>query len=315
MILLLTALLIELVVGWPQWLYARIKHPVVWIGSLITLMERHLNKSYKSDCYRRLAGAMTTLCVVTICTGIGWAISNVLPHSTIGFIVEATLASSLLASRSLYEHVRAVAYPLSEGNLAAARKALSHIVGRDTSQLEESGIAAAAIESLAENASDGVFAPLCWGLVFGLPGITAYKAINTLDSMVGHRSDRYAAFGFFSAKLDDIANLLPARLSALLIAFAGGSLMRLGSIAQDATKHRSPNAGWPEGAMAYALKIKLSGPRSYNGRLTHEPWINEGAPTPSAITLSNSLRIYQRTLLYTLLLLIGFSLLLKAYTV
>ena len=308
---MLVGLLIELVAGWPQWLYARIKHPVVWMGSLITLMDSYLNKPHKTYRYRQIAGTVTTCCVVSISTGIGWTISNVLPDSTIGFIVEATIASSLLATRSLYEHVKAVADPLSVGNLSKAREALSHIVGRDTSVLDESGMAAAAIESLAENASDGVFAPLCWGLLFGLPGIAAYKAINTLDSMIGHRSHQYAAFGFFAAKLDDIANLLPARLTALLIAFAGGSVLRLRWIAQDAEKHRSPNAGWPEGAMAYALQIKLSGPRTYGDTMTQEPWINEQAALPDANSLKDSLQIYQRTLLctLTLLLLVGVSML------
>ncbi len=308
-VLMLVGLLIEIAAGWPQWLYARIQHPVVWIGSLISLMDRHLNNPHKTYRYRQIAGTMTTLCVVAVCTSIGWIISSALPDSIIGFIVEAIVVSSLLATRSLYEHVKAVADPLMQGNVTDARTALSYIVGRDTSLLDESGIAAAAIESLAENASDGVFAPLCWGLVFGLPGIAAYKAINTLDSMIGHRSDKYAAFGFCSAKLDDIANLLPARLSALLIAFAGGSLMRLSSVARDAAKHRSPNAGWPEGAMAYALRIKLSGPRTYSGIVTQEPWINEQSPPPSTLSLGSSLWIYQRTVLCTFVLLVSASLL------
>lgn len=301
---MLAALLIELLIGWPDWVYKRIKHPVVWMGSLISLMDRWLNGAQKSDRERRLGGLVTTLVVVTFSTCIAYAIHALLPANTAGFIIEAIIVASLLASRSLYEHVNAVAAPLSESNMQKAREALSHIVGRDTTSLEESGIAGAAIESLAENSSDGVFAPLFWGLIFGLPGITAYKAINTLDSMIGHRSEKYQAFGYVAAKLDDVVNLIPARLSALLIAIAGGSVHKLMAISQDAKKHRSPNAGWPEGAMAYALRVRLSGPRTYDDVVTHEPWINEHSPLPNAAALARSLHIYKRALMLTVVLMV-----------
>jgi len=303
-VLMLLALLIELAAGWPRWLFTRIKHPVVWIGSLIAWLDNSLNNTHRSHLSRQLAGALTTLVVVTTSVGIACVISDFLPDNITGFIIEALIASSLLASRSLYQHVNAVASPLSDGDHGRAREALGHIVGRETSPLAEPGIAGAAIETLAENASDGVFAPLFWGLLLGLPGITAYKAINTLDSMIGHRSDKYLAFGFCSAKLDDIVNIIPARLSAVLIAIAGGSLLRIGSIARDAGRHRSPNAGWPEAAMAYALRIRLSGPRTYNDKVTDEPWINEQSPLPQSRDLDRSLQIYARSLLLTLILLL-----------
>ncbi|MFK7861588.1 MAG: cobalamin biosynthesis protein [Granulosicoccus sp.] len=198
--LMLMALLIELAVGWPDRLYVRIRHPVVWMGSLISVMERLLNDAGKTYRLRQMAGAVTTLIVVIVSVGVACVISYVLPDTIAGYLNEAVVASSLFASRSLYQHVNAVALPLLAGDDTKACEALSHIVGRNTSTLEETGIAGAAIESLAENASDGVFAPLFWGLLFGLPGITAYKAINTLDSMIGHRNERYLAFVFCSMR-------------------------------------------------------------------------------------------------------------------
>lgn len=304
--LMLAALLIELAIGWPAWLFAVIKHPVVWMGSLIGQLEKRLNAAEASDTHRSLMGLVTSVCVILASIGIAVIISTVLPNNIAGFLAEAVVASSLLASRSLYQHVNAVATPLIAGNQADARCALSHIVGRDTTELQESAMAGAAIESLAENASDGVYAPLFWGLLFGLPGIAGYKAINTLDSMIGHRTPRYLAFGVFAAKLDDLVNLIPARLSALLMSSMGGSYRSLFVIAGDARKHRSPNAGWPEGAMAYALGIRLSGPRIYNNVVSDEPWLNESGADACALDIKRALHLFVKTLGVTIVLLVLF---------
>ncbi|MFK7994582.1 MAG: adenosylcobinamide-phosphate synthase CbiB [Granulosicoccus sp.] len=303
-LLMLLALLLELLVGWPGWLYARIKHPVVWMGQLITWMDNGLNNAGKSHRSRQLAGAVTTLTVVAVSTGVACVVSYCLPDNALGYLVEIMVVSSLFATRSLYEHVNAVAIPLSAGNVSDARTALSHIVGRDTNSLEEPGIAGAAIESLAENASDGVFAPLFWGLLLGLPGVAAYKAINTLDSMIGHRNETYRAFGVVAARLDDAANVIPSRLSAVLIAVAGACVHRMAAVASDAKTHRSPNAGWPEGAMAYALNIRLSGPRTYQNTVSDEPWLNASAALPQVVDLQRGLRIYGAAIGLTLLLLV-----------
>ncbi len=208
----------------------------------------------------------------------------------------------------MHEHVEAVAVPLDAGDLPGARRAVSMIVGRDPSQLDGTGVARAALESLAENSSDGIVAPLFWGVLLGLPGIAAYKAINTLDSMIGHRTPRHEAFGWASARTDDWVNLIPARLTGVLFAFASGRPRRaLAVMRRDARAHRSPNAGWPEAAMAGALGVRLSGPRIYGDRVSAEPWLNAGAPDPGPADLRQGLALYRRgmVLLAALFLLVA----------
>jgi len=204
----------------------------------------------------------------------------------------------VVALRSLHDHVAAVANPLLGGDIAAARGAVSRIVGRDPAALDEAGIARAAIESLAENTSDGIVAPVFWGAVFGLPGILGYKAINTLDSMIGHRSERHEAFGWAAARIDDVANFIPARLTGFLfVLLAPRRSEALSCMTRDARRHRSPNAGWPEAAMAGALGVRLSGPRIYHGKTTDEPWLNEGARDPHPADIVGGLTIYRRAML------------------
>ena len=294
--LMLGAWAIEAAVGWPNWLFARIRHPVVWLGWLISAFERALNRRRWPHRVRYVAGVATTMIVLITATGVAYLIAGATPNTVLGYAIDAIIASSLLASRSLYEHVAAVATALSAGELSRARTAVSKIVGRDPARLDGSGIARASLESLAENASDGVVAPLFWGTVFGLPGIAVYKAINTLDSMIGHKNERYAAFGGFAARLDDIANLVPARLTGLL--FAAASLKRnaFAVMFRDAPCHRSPNAGWPEAAMAGGLGVRLSGPRAYGAEVTNEPWLNGGAGDPDAATLRRGLMVYVRAM-------------------
>lgn len=293
--LMLLALVIEAAFGWPKPLFRAIRHPVVWIGSLIRILDKNLNRRRYSAQKRRLHGVLAAAVVVMTITAIAMLISNSLPATSWGLATEAMIASSLLASRSLYQHVLAVAEPL-ETDLPAARKAVSHIVGRDPSQLDSAGVARASIESLAENASDGIVAPVFWGTLFGLPGIAAYKAINTLDSMIGHHGARYGAFGWASAKLDDAVNYVPARITALLILLGSGSLAAGRVVRADASLHRSPNAGWPEAALAGALEVRLSGPRSYQGVATDEPWVNGGCPDPDAESIRTGLRYYVQAL-------------------
>lgn len=276
------ALAIEAAFGWPDWLYRLVRHPVVWIGSLIRFLEQRLNRAAFSHRARYLLGALVSVLVIAVTAATAFTISRLIPNTLWGAALEALIASSLLASRSLYTHVAAIVAPLKAGDLEGARHHVSMIVGRDPSGLDEPAIARAGLESLAENASDGVIAPLFWGALFGLPGIAAYKAINTLDSMIGHRSDRYAAFGGFAARLDDVANWVPARITGFLIALPAWSRGAVSTMLRDAGKHRSPNAGWPEAAMAGALGVRLSGPRVYGASVSAEPWLNEGAPDPGA---------------------------------
>jgi len=281
--LALLAMLVEVAVGYPRPLFARIGHPVTWIGSLIAALERRWNVVTRTPAQRRKGGqaVVAVLLLGSAVTG-GIALLIVPLHSIAGLIVLAVLCSSLIAQRSLHDHVAAVATALETGGLEAGRRAVSQIVGRDPDRLDESDVCRAAIESLAENFSDGIVAPVLWLAALGPAGGIAYKAINTADSMIGHMNDRYVDFGRAAAILDDWINLPASRLSALLVAAsaltqAGASAKAaLAAIRRDAKHHRSPNAGWPEAAMAGALGISIAGPRHYSGVLTEDREMNEG---------------------------------------
>ncbi|MEM1037068.1 MAG: adenosylcobinamide-phosphate synthase CbiB [Pseudomonadota bacterium] len=290
---------LEIICGWPNWLYKRIRHPVVWFGSLVSVAERALNRKTWAHQTRYIAGMISTVSLVGVATIMAWGIAKLLPQNWWGVAIEVLIASSLIASRSLYTHVAAVAKPLMSNDLEKARNAVSMIVGRDPTQLDEAGIARASLESLAENTSDGVTAPLFWGALFGLPGLVAYKAINTLDSMTGHRNDRYAAFGGFAARLDDVANFIPARVTGALIALTSLKPTAFKTMFDDASKHRSPNAGWPEAAMADGLSVRLSGPRSYDDQITTDPWLNSDGRDPDANDIEAGLKLYRRSLALT----------------
>ncbi len=212
----------------------------------------------------------------------GAVVEAALRHIAFGNVLIGLVASVLIAQRSLYQHVSRVRSAFADGGLAEARKAVSMIVGRDPDQLDEAGVCRAAIESCAENFSDGVVAPAFWLALLGLPGLVAYKAINTADSMIGHRTPRYEYFGWAAARLDDLVNLIPARLSGLLLAAVAPVAKRSAAVAfqtmwRDAAKHRSPNAGWPESAMAGALGVALAGPRRYGERIVDDPFLNAEA--------------------------------------
>lgn len=290
-IAMLVALGIEAVLGWPGALYHRCGHPVTWLGALIAALDRRWNCGGR----RRLKGAAAAALVIGLAGAAGALVQAVLPAGICGAVLAGVVAWPLVAARSLHDHVAAVARPLAAGDLEGARAAVAMIVGRDPLALDEPGVARAALESLAENASDGVIAPLFWGAVAGLPGIAAYKAINTLDSMIGHRTARHGDFGWAAARIDDVANLIPARLTALLVALAGGRFRTAWRVVQrDARHHRSPNGGWPEAAMAGALGVRLSGPRIYADRVAAEPWLNAGAGDPGAAELWRGLAVYRR---------------------
>jgi len=287
----LVALLIDVAMGWPDALYRRISHPVVWIGRLIEALDRRWNRGR----HRIARGALAVVVVVVAAVLPALlAVWLLMPLSAGPFILGA-LAWPLVAARSLDAHVAAVARPLASGDIAGARQAVSMIVGRDLPEDDAVPIARAALESLAENSSDGVIAPLLWAAVAGLPGIAAYKAINTLDSMIGHRSPRHELFGRVAARLDDLVNLPASRLTGLLFVLASGSGRAFRVMLRDAGRHRSPNAGWPEAAMAGALGVRLSGPRSYHGVETPEPWLNAEARDPDAADLSRGLGIYRQS--------------------
>ncbi|MGR3639723.1 adenosylcobinamide-phosphate synthase CbiB [Alterinioella nitratireducens] len=263
--LLIAALLLDGVMGEPKWLWARVPHPAVLMGRLIGWCDTRFNDG------TRARGALVLAALVLAAGLAGWLIAA-LP---LGWLWSMLLAAILLAQRSLVTHVRAVADGLRYG-VNPGRRAVTMIVGRDTSALDESGVARAAIESAAENFGDGVVAPAFWFLVAGLPGILIYKLVNTADSMIGYRTPRHEAFGWAAARLDDVLNYIPARLTAGLIALAFWSARAVDVTLQDARLHRSPNAGWPEAAMAGVLDVALSGPRSYHGEMREFPFVNAG---------------------------------------
>lgn len=295
---MVVAMAVDALLGWPSWLFAWIGHPVTWLGRLIGAIDSGWNRSADPPALRRAAGFAGASLVIAISVAIGWVLQSLLPWGWVQIALVGVLAWPLVALRSLHDHVAAVATPLRAGDIAAARDAVSRIVGRDPAALDEAGIARATIESLAENASDGIVAPVFWGALFGLPGILGYKAINTLDSMIGHRSERHEAFGWAAARIDDVANLIPARLTGVLFALlAPRRLEALSCMTRDARRHRSPNAGWPEAAMAGALGVRLSGPRIYHGSITNEPWLNKGARDPLAADIGAGLTVYRRAML------------------
>lgn len=292
------AMAVDALLGWPAWLFARIGHPVTWLGRLIGAVDDGWNRSSDPSGLRRAAGVVGAVLVIALAVVAGWAIQAALAPGWLRAVLLGILAWPLVALRSLDDHVAAVADPLASGDIAHARVAVSQIVGRDPAMLDEAGIARATIESLAENASDGIVAPVFWGALFGLPGILGYKAINTLDSMIGHRTERLEAFGWAAARIDDLVNLIPARLTGILFVLLAPRRTEAWScMLRDARRHRSPNAGWPETAMAGGLGIRLSGPRIYHGHTANEPWLNEGARDPDAADIRGGLKLYRRAML------------------
>ena len=309
------AIIIERTWGYPSLLLKTLGHPVMWFGALIALLDRSLNKPEKSAVERRDAGVFAIAVLLLVVLVASLLLTFIVRSLPFGWVVEALLASTLLAQKQLGEAVAAVAEAL-RSSLAEGRLAVSPIVGRDPENLDEAGVARAAIETLAENASDGVVAPLFWLMLFGLPGIALYKALNTADSMIGHKTERYREFGWASARFDDLANLVPARLTAGLIVVAtffvrGASPSRAWAAARrDAPKHRSPNAGWPEAAMAGALSFSLGGPRSYSGELVDLPAMGEGRRDLNAEDIESALALYRAKLNVMLVLVVIVALLL-----
>lgn len=302
------ALLFERLIGYPNWLYSLIRHPVVWVGWIILLLDKLLNKPSHSSETRKLNGALALLFLLFITLALAMLFTSFTRSFTGGPLIEALIASSLLAQKSLYTFVKAVADAL-DVSLAAGREAVRHIVGRDPDALSESEISKAAIESLAENTSDGVIAPLFWMALFGIPGALIYKSINTADSMIGYKSEKYWAFGWAAAKLDDVVNYPASRLTAmLLIASATCSRKWTGkeairAMSRDAPHHVSPNAGWPEAAMAGGLGITLGGPRAYQNQPVDLATMGHGRTHLTSGDVRSALKLYSRTLTLTALIL------------
>src|SRR5580704_1566876 len=311
--LALLAMMIELCAGYPQALLRAIGHPVTWIGRLIAALDRLLNRDTADAYRRRCAGAIAVLLLLAVVVAIAFVIERELLRLPFGLFAVAVIASTLIAQRSLHQHVADVAAALEQSGVIAGRAAVAKIVGRDTDALDAAGVARAAIESLAENFSDAIVAPVFWMAVAGLPGAAIYKAINTADSMIGHLNKRYAAFGWAAARLDDLINLPASRLSALFLIAAAATARGFNvstawrATWRDAARHRSPNAGYPEAAIAGALGLALAGPRIYDGVAVDDAVMGSGRRAADAQDIRRALKLYRRAdaALIVLLALIG----------
>lgn len=294
-------------------------HPVRVLGGAIGFLDRKLNRSNRSETSRKLRGALAAIVTIALAGGFGWLIDWAARALPFGWIWELLLVTSLLAQRSLFDHARAVLRPLAVDDLAGARAAVAHLVGRDPESLDRHGVARATVESLAENYSDGVLAPAFWYLVLGLPGLCAYKAINTLDSMIGYRTPRHASFGMVSARVDDLANWIPARIAAGTIVLAAiftpsaKPFAALRAALRDAPRHRSPNAGWPEAAFAGALGLALAGPRRYAGKVVQDAWMGDGRARLEPADLRRALGLFAASCLVQLGIVTGVAVLIAQF--
>lgn len=297
--LLTLALALEAVVGYPDAVFRLIGHPVTWIGWLIGKLDAALNRDPLAPWHRRVHGVLALVAVMVSAAGVAYLLQRVLLTLSVGWIVVVIVAASLIAQRSLYRHVADVADALERGGLATGRIAVAKVVGRNPATLDEAGICRAAIETLAENFSDGVVAPAFWFVIGGLPGMMAYKAANTADSMIGHRTPRHEAFGWAAARFDDLVNLPASRLAACLLVMAATLKPRAAPVAaaravrRDAWRHRSPNAGWCEAAMAGALGLKLAGPRIYGDVIVDDAWMGVGRAAATVADIRAALSLYR----------------------
>ncbi len=291
----------DALLGEPGWLYRRLPHPVVAIGAVIGWADRRFNRASDNPARRRRQGVLVAFFLVLGAFLLGWGLQALLLALPGGPLWLGLVMSTLIAQRSLYAHVGDVASALELSGIEGGRIAVARIVGRDPERLDEAGVSRAAVESLAENFSDGIVAPVFWGLLLGLPGILAYKTLNTADSMIGHKTSRHLAFGWAAARADDWANLPASRLSALLLALAaffqrGADVSAaIRAVWRDAKRHKSPNAGWPEAAMAGALGLAIAGPRVYHGHRVSDPWMNDGGRWQmNATDIRAGLKLYLR---------------------
>ncbi|MGE0724871.1 MAG: adenosylcobinamide-phosphate synthase CbiB [Alphaproteobacteria bacterium] len=295
---LVLALLLDALVGDPPLIWRLVPHPVALVGRLVAALERRLNRPDRSARARRVRGIAMVAAIALAAVAAGAVLSWIAARLRFGWAMEIVLMAILIAQRSLYDHVAGVAAALDGEGLEAGRARVAAIVGRSPEALDRHGVSRAAIESLAENFSDAVVAPVFWAALFGLPGLFLYKAVNTMDSMVGHRTPGLLAFGWAAARVDDVMNVVPARTAGLLIALAA-AIVRTASggralvvMWRDARKHRSPNAGWPEAAMAGALGLALAGPRRYPEIVVNAPWLGDGRARAEPADVARALLVY-----------------------
>ena len=306
-IIILGAIFIDLVLGWPKIIFKLVGHPVTWMGNLINLLDIVLNQNFFSNNLKKLGGLITlTLCILTVMICI-ILLEEIFYYTSFGLILSIIVAWPFLAINSMHKHIRKIFIDLQDSDLNLARKSVSKIVGRDTKKLNKVNLIRSSLESLSENTSDGIVAPIFWGLLFGLPGLAVYKMINTLDSMIGYKNEKYIHFGWASAKMDDFVNIIPSRITGFLYAIVSGNFLFTISIMIDnARKHDSPNAGYPEAALAGALNAKLYGPRTYEGVKMNSPWINKKGLDPSLEHLTRAIKLYERSIILIIFFITSF---------
>ena len=303
---------IDIFFGWPKVLINSIGHPIIWVGKLINFFDLLLNKDSFKPFFRYFFGILTLLTTTILCVFLAISIVNYTNHYKYNFLFLIVLIWPFIAINSMYSHIKDIIDDLEKGNIKAARFSTSKIVSRDTGSLSEKELIRASLESLSENTSDGIIAPIFWALLFGLPGIVAYKVVNTLDSMIGYKNHKYNYFGWASAKLDDLINYFPARITSILfLIFSKNVLSNFKNLLIDAPKHKSPNAGWPEAAFAYTINVRLSGPRVYDGLTYNEKWVNEYGLEPKLIHLKQSLILFKKVIILLLLLLFTIHLIIE----
>lgn len=307
LLILLLALVMEACVGEASFLFRMACHPVRAVGCFVGCLDHGLNRESQSSAIRTVLGGLVAALVVGVAVLVGWAVIWFTAQFVLGWMVELILTVTLLAQRSLYDHVAAVAKALRTDGVEGGRRAVAHIVGRDVEKLDTHGVSRAAIESCAENFGDAVVAPVFWYVLFGFPGLLVYKSVNTLDSMIGYKTPRHQAFGMVSARLDDALNLIPARLAGLFLVAAamllpsGNGADAWRAMRRDAGKHRSLNAGWPEAAMAGALGLALAGPRRYGDSVVDDPWIGDGRTRATERDVDRALSVYVTACLLNML--------------
>lgn len=302
--ILLLALLIDRSIGDPDWIWRKVPHPVAAFGVGIKWFETRFNRKSMSPRRRKWFGITTILVLLLASFVVGFFIHKLsLGLGVSGIIIEALFASIFIAQKSLVDHVGKVKKAFKQGSLVEARNAVSLIVGRETKKLGESAVCRAAIESLAENSSDGVVAPVFWYLILGLPGLFCYKLVNTADSMIGYKNERFKDFGWASARLDDVVNFIPARLTTFIVILTSGLFINRKAAAKaievvrkDARHHHSPNAGFPECAFAGALDVKLLGPRIYSGKAVDEPFQNDSGKMAGPADIYRAIRLFNRSM-------------------
>jgi len=305
LLLLLVGIFLEICLGWPNILLKNIGHPVIWIGSLINLFDIKLNKKAYTYQTRKIFGFVTLIFTTLATVFFFKIIANILQNLFFVEFIYIILIWSLMCSRSLYNHIIQIANDLEKNDVIKAKKSLSKVVGRDTTNLRKKGIIRASLESLSESTSDGIVAPIFWYFLFGIYGLIIFKTINTLDSMIGYKSKKYLAYGYASAKIDDILNIIPSRLTGLIFVILSSKPKNTFKImTKNASKSNSPNAGWPESAFAGALSIRLGGPKTYSGISNKNKWLNGECNNPTINDFHEGIKLYLKSVTFIIFIIV-----------